>query len=64
MHGLATGITKNEVERGQVMLMGILRRLGFFISFRKTRLVVTRAHFLGIVVDSEDKLIKMLEILF
>ena len=58
-----------EALRDQSIIMGILRRLGFYMSFRKVSTAATSTRFLGIIIDSvelelrlpEDKLKKMLD---
>ena len=65
------GRSKEETGDYQVRLMGILRRMGFYISFKKLLSPTTKIRFLGIDIDAqkleltlpEDKLIKLQDVL-
>ena len=61
------GRSEQEVGEAQIKVVAILRRLGFFISFKKLTAPCTKLRFLGIYIDAErleltlpeDKLVKL-----
>ena len=53
------GGTRLEVEHSQRILIGVLRRLGFFINYKKVSCPNTTARFLGIIIDSVKLQLKL-----
>ena len=53
--------TKEGVLQHQQIVMGVLRQLGFFMSFKKLSTVGMSTRFLGIIIDSRSLELRLLE---